>query len=168
MVNTLVTYFATHVLASTPRTSSTSSCWPRSMSTTAIGGRSASKTPRALAWSPARNALLPRRRCSLTSAGSAYPTTRAASANDLALSTIRCEGLLGFHPARPFTARAISWSTIAVRASGATSSNTPRTSARSSGAVIASRALLKSGSSAGTREGARRPRLLTAFSGSYD
>ena len=37
VVYTLVTYCATHVCASTPRTSSTSSCWPRSMSTTAIG-----------------------------------------------------------------------------------------------------------------------------------
>jgi hypothetical protein len=37
----------------------------------------------------ARNALLPRRSCSLTSTGSAYPTTRAASANDFAASTIR-------------------------------------------------------------------------------
>ena len=49
VVYTLATYCATHARASTPSTSSTSSCWPRSMSTLAIGGKIASKTALALA-----------------------------------------------------------------------------------------------------------------------
>ena len=122
------------------RTSSTSRAGRDRYQPQAIGGKIASKTALALAC---RRRGRPWWQAQMLGhvAGSAWPTCRAASANDFASLTIRWDGWLGFQPEWPFAPAPATHRRPSPSLPSSSWSNTTRTAARNSGAVMASSAV---------------------------